>query len=145
TADGFLRTGYSTAISNGTFTGKNLTLFQLVEDAFGTQRHRILNGAAWMSTSRFDVVAKGKTDATRQQVMEMLQSLLTERFKLKFHNDTRELPIYELEVMKGGSKLKKGDREKCNLGPTRMETGGFLRGCGPESVGDFRRGGIFGS
>jgi uncharacterized protein (TIGR03435 family) len=36
----------------------------------------------------------------------MLQSLLEERFQLKFHRETREQPIYTLTVAKDGSKLK---------------------------------------
>ena len=36
----------------------------------------------------------------------MLQSLLADRFHLKVHIETRELPVYALVVARGGSKLK---------------------------------------
>src|SRR5215471_14577707 len=36
----------------------------------------------------------------------MMQSLLEDRFKLKVHRETRELPVYALVVTKGGVKMK---------------------------------------
>ena len=38
----------------------------------------------------------------------MLRGLLTERFKLAFHREAKEFSIYELQVAKGGPKLKAG-------------------------------------
>jgi bla regulator protein BlaR1 len=135
--------GSTLEISHGNFTAKNLTAFQLIQMAFRTQRYRILNGAAWMSTSRFDIVAKGKTAATRQEMMEMLQSLLTDRFELKFHNDTRELPIYALEVTKGGSKLIAEDLAGCKN--PELPPGVFSTKCGEiTQTGNAQRGAISG-
>jgi len=39
----------------------------------------------------------------------MFQVLLEERFKLRYHWDSRELPLYDMMIAKGGSKLKPGD------------------------------------
>jgi uncharacterized protein (TIGR03435 family) len=39
----------------------------------------------------------------------MLQSLLTDRFHLKTHRETRELKVYDLLVDKGGPKIHPGD------------------------------------
>src|SRR5579859_2873514 len=36
----------------------------------------------------------------------MLQKLLADRFELKFHRVTRELPVYAIQIAKGGPKLK---------------------------------------
>ena len=36
----------------------------------------------------------------------MLQALLAERFKLKVHPETRQAPVFELVVAKGGPRLK---------------------------------------
>ena len=44
--------------------------------------------------------------ATKEQVPEMLQALLADRFKLAIHHDTKERSVYALVVGKGGSKLK---------------------------------------
>src|SRR5204863_4597791 len=34
------------------------------------------------------------------------QSLIEDRFQLKMHSETKELPVYELVIAKGGSKMK---------------------------------------
>ena len=54
----------------------------------------------------YDIDAKAPGDATDDQVRLMFQSLLEDRFKLKVHRETRELPEYELTVAKGNAKLK---------------------------------------
>jgi uncharacterized protein (TIGR03435 family) len=54
---------------------------------------------------RYDVVAKGPANATREQLLEMLQTLLDERFKLAMHREPRVLAHYELVVAKGGLKI----------------------------------------
>src|ERR1700721_380004 len=38
--------------------------------------------------------------------MSMVRSLLTDRFKLTFHREQKVFSIYELQVAKGGPKLK---------------------------------------
>ena len=59
-----------------------------------------------MDADRFDIAAKAEDKADMEQVAEMIKSLLAERFQLKFHHETRELPVYALLVGKNGSKLK---------------------------------------
>ena len=44
-------------------------------------------------------------DGQKDQTSLMMQSLLADRFKLEVHFETRELPIYDLVVAKGGPKL----------------------------------------
>ncbi|HUA58870.1 MAG TPA: TIGR03435 family protein [Verrucomicrobiae bacterium] len=56
-------------------------------------------------SDRFDIHAKLPEGATRDQVPEMLQSLLASRFELKLHRDTKEFPVYNL-VSVGSDKLK---------------------------------------
>jgi uncharacterized protein (TIGR03435 family) len=60
----------------------------------------------WMATQRFDILAKMPDGATKEQVPAMLRALLEERFKLVAHRENRELPVYSLEVAKGGPKFK---------------------------------------
>jgi uncharacterized protein (TIGR03435 family) len=65
-----------------------------------------VTGPDWIDSERYQIDAKLPAGATREQVPDMLQSLLTERFQLKFHHETKELPVYALEVAPGGAKLK---------------------------------------
>jgi uncharacterized protein (TIGR03435 family) len=47
----------------------------------------------------------------------LLQTMLESRFKLKMHRETREVPIYELVVAKGGPKLKRFQQGSCTPMP----------------------------
>ena len=70
---------------------------------------QIIGGPVWLGTDRFDVEAKmpGTYPAIPfEQVQLMVQSLLEDRFQLKARRETRELPVYELVVAKGGLKMK---------------------------------------
>jgi len=73
--------------------------------AYRVKPYQVL-GPDWIDSERFQIDAKLPAGATRDQVPEMLQSLLTERFQLKFHRESKDLPVYALEVAAGGSKLK---------------------------------------
>ena len=65
-----------------------------------------VTGPDWIDSERFQIDAKLPAGATREQVPDMLQTLLTERFQLKFHRESKELPVYALEVAPGGLKMK---------------------------------------
>lgn len=65
-------------------------------------------GPDWMRTSRFEVRARLPQGATKEQVPEMMQSLLADRFKLVSHRETKEESVYALQVGKDGPNLKEG-------------------------------------
>lgn len=64
-----------------------------------------VEGPEWISSQRFDVDAKLPPGATRDQVNDMLQTLLHDRFEVKFHRTQKEFPVYALVAAKGGAKL----------------------------------------
>jgi uncharacterized protein (TIGR03435 family) len=65
-----------------------------------------VEGPDWIASERFDIAAKLPSGAKREQVPEMLQSLLADRFQLTLHHGSRELPVLALTVAKGGLNLK---------------------------------------
>jgi uncharacterized protein (TIGR03435 family) len=84
----------------------------LLQQAFGVEADRIMGAPAWVKSSAFDIEAKvAPEDAPKldklkmEQRRGMLLPLLVERFNLKYHHETRELPEYSLVVAKGGPKL----------------------------------------
>jgi uncharacterized protein (TIGR03435 family) len=83
----------------------SLSLADLLGIAFRVKPNQIA-GPDWMATERFSIQAKLPDGANKEQVPEMLQTLLEERFKLSFHHDDKEQTVYALVVGKGGSKLK---------------------------------------
>jgi uncharacterized protein (TIGR03435 family) len=90
------------------FTIRNQTVASLMMFAYSIDKHQVINAPAWTGVYRFDI--EGKTDAPGEpnlhQQQEMLQNLLTERFGLRFHHEKRELPVYAIQIAKGGNKLK---------------------------------------
>lgn len=65
-----------------------------------------VQGPDWIGGTRFDIVAKLPEGAKQDQVAEMLQSLLAERFHLEAHRDSKVHPVYALLTAKNGPKLK---------------------------------------
>jgi uncharacterized protein (TIGR03435 family) len=55
----------------------------------------------------YDIEAKVSTAVTVAQCKQMVQSIFADRFKLKFHHETKELPVYALTVGKNGPKMRK--------------------------------------
>jgi uncharacterized protein (TIGR03435 family) len=81
------------------------SLKTLLKRAYELKDYQI-GGPAWMESERYEITAKIPEGATRREVALMLQSLLTQRFGLTVHRETRDLPMLALEVAKGGPKLK---------------------------------------
>jgi uncharacterized protein (TIGR03435 family) len=64
-----------------------------------------LKGPEWLESQVFDLEAKTSVPATREEVRLMLQTLLTERFKLVTHWETKTLPGFALVEATEGHKL----------------------------------------
>ena len=60
----------------------------------------------WTEKQRFEIGGNIPDGATRAQIPQMLQALLSERFQLVVHKESREFPIYALTVSKAGMKIK---------------------------------------
>jgi uncharacterized protein (TIGR03435 family) len=70
--------------------------------------NQIIGAPGWADADTYDIEAKAESRAQPIPVCElkqMVQALLAERFQLKAHLDSRELPVYNLMVVKQG-KLK---------------------------------------
>ena len=68
----------------------------------------IRGGPSWASTDLFDVEAKAEnTSVTNAELRLMLQTLMADRFKLRFHSETKEVPGYAVMVANNGPKLVK--------------------------------------
>jgi uncharacterized protein (TIGR03435 family) len=74
----------------------------------------ISGGPAWIYSDRYVINAQAAGKAT-EETMEgpMLQALLEDRFRLKVHRETRQVPVYALTVAKGGSKLQRVPEGSC--------------------------------
>jgi len=100
-------------VPGGRFQATSIALTTLLSVAYDMREFQISGGPAWMTSARFDISAKAeRSSATTTDMVQMLRTLLTDRFKLTLHRDTRDLPVYELVVDDRGLKLKESDGAK---------------------------------
>jgi uncharacterized protein (TIGR03435 family) len=72
-----------------------------------TRAIQVQGAPSWIESERYTITAKAERVATRQLMASvMLQQILEDRFKLKAHLETREVPGYVLTVARGGAKLQ---------------------------------------
>ncbi len=88
----------------GRFIGINATLKSLIRYAYDVDDQQIIGASGWMESAGYDIAAKA-SDPNAADLRPMVRTLLADRFHLKFHNATRELPVYALTVAKNGPKL----------------------------------------
>ncbi len=88
------------------FSARGYTLVLLIQRAYGVMDWNVTGGPSWIRDDRFDVSAKAAGALTEASLQPMLQRLLADRFKLRVHNSTREMPGYALVVARGGLKAK---------------------------------------
>jgi uncharacterized protein (TIGR03435 family) len=69
------------------------------------QNYQIDGGPSWVEIERYEIKAKSPAPATREQMLVMLQALLSERFQLAFHRTTKPLLMNLLTIAKGGPKF----------------------------------------
>jgi uncharacterized protein (TIGR03435 family) len=89
----------------GRFTASNISLKELIAAMWRIPEFQISGGPAWLGSARYDISAKPENNPKDGDVMPMIQSLLADRFQLRFHRETRELPILALVVARKDGKL----------------------------------------
>jgi uncharacterized protein (TIGR03435 family) len=98
---------------------KQATLLDIISMAYAIQRRQIVDGPAWLSKDRYDIVGTPDQPGVPnvKQTQSMYKKLLADRFHLTLHKDTREMPIYALTVAKGGPLLNTANpQEPVNTG-----------------------------
>jgi uncharacterized protein (TIGR03435 family) len=97
------------------FTATNVSLGMLVREAYQRSRFEIVGGPDWMDTARFDVLAISDLGTTPERLRVMLRQLLEERFGVRVHLQTRDLPVYRLV------KAPAQERRDPRLRPSRVD------------------------
>ena len=85
-----------------------MSLADLIQRAYRVKSYQV-SGPEWISSERYDIHAKLPEGANPDQVPEMLQALLAERFGLTLHRDTKEHSVYALVVGKNGAKMEEAE------------------------------------
>jgi uncharacterized protein (TIGR03435 family) len=121
------------------FNMAHATLKMLLQQAYqktsaGTpsSQLQIIGGPNWMDSDQYDITATADCSGgvlSRDQVQLMVRSLLEDRFQLKAHMETRELPLYNLVAGKDGPKIK----ASADQTPPNAGRGGPPQPCSPAS------------
>ena len=85
---------------------QNQPLRALMRVAYDVNEVQVTGGPKWVESARFDIEGRANGPAGDPQLKLMLQSLLAERFQLKFHRETRTVNGYALVAAKGGVKME---------------------------------------
>jgi uncharacterized protein (TIGR03435 family) len=105
--------GMRLAFTEDGLSFENIPVHMLLTQSLQMNDDQIIGEPSWTKTDRFyvdakvegpDIVTLSKLDS--RQRSGMLTQILTDRFKMKSHIETRELPIYTLVLAKGGPKLQ---------------------------------------
>ena len=104
-------------VQGRTFRTLNTTVTDIITFMYGVHAAQLVGGPSWMGSETFDI--SGQPDLpgnpSLNQWKGMMQKLLTDRFKLAFHRDKRELSVYALTVAKSGPKMTKNDSDPNGL------------------------------
>src|SRR5256885_109270 len=98
----------------GRFRAVNAPVFWLISSAYHQFQRpllesQIIGAPGWLESEPYDIIAKAgadvaslKPDEQFRKIPDLLRSLLEERFALRVHRETRQLPIYSLRQLRKG-------------------------------------------
>ncbi|HLJ25595.1 MAG TPA: M56 and DUF3738 domain-containing protein [Candidatus Angelobacter sp.] len=92
------------------FSAEHIAVHEFIRIAYDVQETQIVAEPGWLNSEKYDVEARVTLALEGQHYSPSdrklaLQQLLADRFNLKLHRETRELPVYELVIAENGSKF----------------------------------------
>jgi uncharacterized protein (TIGR03435 family) len=88
------------------FAADNITTRTLIALAWDVRVFQVSGGPGWLDSQRYDVVAKPDGEPEDKRIRQMVRTFLAERFQLEVHHASKEMPVFTLEIAKGGSKIQ---------------------------------------
>jgi bla regulator protein blaR1 len=91
----------------GRLTAANITVRELILLAYGVKDYQIGHVPGWVNSERFDIVAKSVSGQgnSLEDEKSLVRELLSDRFQLATHRETKQAAVYLLMVAKDGPKL----------------------------------------
>lgn len=96
----------------GRFTASNSSLSLLVRYAYDVKPFQVSGAPDWVRSDRYDIAAQGDGNPGVPEIRAMLRQLLEDRFRLKYHWDTKIAAGYALLMSKAG-KLRESEPGDC--------------------------------
>jgi uncharacterized protein (TIGR03435 family) len=88
------------------YTSRNVPVKLIISLMYKVPMRQIEGGPDWLGTDGYDIEAKADHPYSLDDLHVMFQNLLADEFKLRFHKEIREGPVYALVLNKSGSKMK---------------------------------------
>ena len=115
----------------GRFTATNTPLRMLIMVAYELKQDaQLTGGPPDVLAAKYDITAKAPVAFIGKELPQLLRTLLTDRFKLKTHTESRELPLYDLVLARSdgrlGPDLKPSTSECSNADQVASEQGAAL-------------------
>ena len=100
-------------LPGGRLLAEKVLLRYFIQSAYEVKPFQLSGGPAWINSAHYDIDAKAEGNPNGGRMHQMMRALLEDRFKLKLHHETKQLPVYEVIVAKGGPKLLKPKEGGC--------------------------------
>jgi uncharacterized protein (TIGR03435 family) len=94
------------ALPGGRLIAKKMTVRDLIQNAWSLRSFQLLGGPGWIDSAGYDIEAKAAGNPDKQEMTLMIRALLEDRFRLKVHRDTRQLPVIDLVPAANGIRLR---------------------------------------
>jgi bla regulator protein blaR1 len=119
--NGFVMSKMMMSPINGDFTANNVSPHSLLQLAYHIQDTQLAGEPEWFKSTTYDIDAKVdqsvvdemhelSEDQRNLVNQHMLQQFLADYFKVTLHQESRDLPVYELLIAEGAPKLQKVDK-----------------------------------
>jgi len=97
----------------GTFVARNFVTRNLIASAYDLPSNRILGTPLWAEQARYVIEARAEGLETLPQARPLLLKLLQDRFRMVARRETRDLPVYLLQLARAdgalGPRIRKND------------------------------------
>lgn len=110
------------------YTASNVPVKLIIALMYKIPMRQISGGPDWLNTDLWDIEAKADHSYNLDDLHTMFQNLLADDFKLQFHKQIKEGPVYALTVDKGGPKMKVNESAQDFEIPLRGGPGGVTKG-----------------
>jgi uncharacterized protein (TIGR03435 family) len=102
-----------TMVRDGKFTATGIGLKALLALAYDVRESEILDGSNPVGSDRYDINAKAAGPVNTAELKLMIRTLLEDRFQLRTHRETKQMPVYALITERSGPKLKPSNDVNC--------------------------------
>lgn len=103
----------------------------MIEYAYALRDFQVTGGPSWLNNATWDILAKIdrpvpnwtnlRSDDRRAIMRQRMAAVLAQRFNLKCHFETKQLPVYNLVLARGGPKLKQPTADTAKKGSTNWD------------------------